>query len=208
MTEDGKMVQRLSEVFAEELCTEVTLGELEQIVELNANEDNDSICHSHDFCDANEVMHEAFLRVVGREPYSDDDLSETERADLVRFLTDPTWRGPLNTKAERDNVLWGEAWTKAKKADFYAPGSRTLRRLCLEAINGLHSRALIDGTENTDQIYDMLMNDGWHHETMLEVYPETHNLDGDDYGDALDGFDGEAIAIVEWLGRWNRGLIL
>lgn len=51
------------------------------------------ICASHDFCDANEVMAEAFLAVMGRDSLPDDDSGMTDA----------------------DCALWNEAWAIAKR---------------------------------------------------------------------------------------------
>lgn len=44
-----------------------------QVVSRNAEEQDSNICHSHDFCDANMAMAEAFEKVVGRECVANDD---------------------------------------------------------------------------------------------------------------------------------------
>lgn len=51
----------------------------------NAKETDPHICHSHDYCDANMAMAEAFKAITGREPDGDD-------AD------------------DADNILWSKAW--------------------------------------------------------------------------------------------------
>jgi hypothetical protein len=51
------------------------------------------VCHTHDFCDANMYMHEAFEKTFGREPDTNDDS---------------------------DLESWNDAWAIAKAADFFA----------------------------------------------------------------------------------------
>lgn len=59
----------------------------------NAKEQNKSICHSHDYCDANQVMLDAFLDAFGRE---------------------------VNLQADPDTELINAAWDIAK--DKYLTG--------------------------------------------------------------------------------------
>lgn len=46
--------------FSSQLRKELGLDQLQEIIELNAAEPDPSICHSHDFTDANVVMLEAW----------------------------------------------------------------------------------------------------------------------------------------------------
>jgi hypothetical protein len=48
----------LAKAFCEELSRNLTPEQLDEVNRLNA-EDSDNICHSHDFCDANQVMLDA-----------------------------------------------------------------------------------------------------------------------------------------------------
>ena len=50
------------------------------VVERNAAETNPSICHSHDFCDANQAMIDAFAIIHGREPNLTTDTDEINAA--------------------------------------------------------------------------------------------------------------------------------
>jgi hypothetical protein len=45
-----------------------------EMCERNAVQDNPGICHSHDFCDANMAMCEAFESVVGKTPDADNEI--------------------------------------------------------------------------------------------------------------------------------------
>lgn len=58
-----------------------------------------TICASHDFCDANMAMLEAFKQVTGRDP----DLAESDE----------------------DHRLWSEAWRLAKATHLTAPAKLT-----------------------------------------------------------------------------------
>lgn len=48
-------------------------ADYDRVIELNRAEPNPHVCHSHDFCDANEVMAEAFEDWTGSEPRPDSD---------------------------------------------------------------------------------------------------------------------------------------
>lgn len=52
----------LAKAFAEEMNDTLTTAEIDEVNRLNAAETNPNICHSHDFCDANEVMLAAMAR--------------------------------------------------------------------------------------------------------------------------------------------------
>ena len=48
--------------FCDELRATLTPEQMEQAAALNAAETHPNVCHSHDFCDANMVMHEVLVR--------------------------------------------------------------------------------------------------------------------------------------------------
>lgn len=89
---------------AKEFCAVLrqwlTPEQLAEAVARNAAETDPGICHSHDFCDANCAMHEAFVR-CGLDPHSTG-VPDTDH--------------PLQS-AECDE-LWDEAWTLAKARGF------------------------------------------------------------------------------------------
>lgn len=49
-------VEQLAREFSRQLWAEIGSTKMKQVIQLNANEKNPSVCHSHDFCDANMVM--------------------------------------------------------------------------------------------------------------------------------------------------------
>lgn len=74
------------------------LGEdFKEVVERNRTETDSGICHSHDFCDANMAMEEAFKKVVGREPFLSEDEGEAQEK-----------------RTEEDSAVWSAAWDIAK----------------------------------------------------------------------------------------------
>lgn len=75
--ERSEQVTAMAEAFARELSEWLSPEEWREVLARNGAERNDGICHSHDFCDANEVMFTAFAEVAGREPdVGDDDDAE------------------------------------------------------------------------------------------------------------------------------------
>lgn len=57
----------------------------------NTLETNPAICHSHDYCDANVTMAEAFETVMGR---------------------------PVDLQSDADGLLWSDAWEIARRNAF------------------------------------------------------------------------------------------
>ena len=71
--------------------------EIAEAVRCNTTEPvGSSICHSHDFCDANMAMHEAFCKFGLTPPIEQEDAT--------------TW--------EQSAALWNAAWDLAKAAGF------------------------------------------------------------------------------------------
>lgn len=82
----------------------LTLEQMQQIVSRNKETQltNPGVCATHDFCDANMAMNEAFEKVMGREfTFNSDEEPELEE------------------QAENDSNLFNEAWSIAKKNNFY-----------------------------------------------------------------------------------------
>jgi hypothetical protein len=59
----------------------------------------EDICYSHDYCDANMAMEEAFQRVLGRTAILDESATLKEREDTT--------------------AMWDAAWTLAKRRLFF-----------------------------------------------------------------------------------------
>lgn len=81
------LLGRLSFAFLLRLAGEIGMERLAEVFRRNAAEVNPSVCHSHDFCDANVLMADAFACVVGR------------RVDI---------------ESDEDASLWNGAWFLAK----------------------------------------------------------------------------------------------
>lgn len=92
---------RLARAFGEQVQETLTVSQFRQVIDGNkAEPENSGICHSHDFCDANVSMHDAFVATFGRNPL------DTPSAD--------------NIMSDADEKLWNDAWAIAKAADFFA----------------------------------------------------------------------------------------
>ena len=83
--------REIARLFCRNLRAELPAETIAQIVRLNAAESDSSICHSHDFCDANEPMAAAFESAMGRE---------------------------IELGSGSDCALWDSAWTIAKESGF------------------------------------------------------------------------------------------
>lgn len=87
----------LANAFVAVLRTWLTPEQMAQVKRRNALRDSDFVCHSHDFCDANMAMHEAFKQVVGRDP------------------TDYLEKNPEGSMDELDVAIWNAAWDYASR---------------------------------------------------------------------------------------------
>lgn len=87
----NKKIIDLANAFIKVVEYNLTAPQIEQVVKLNKTFDYISCCATHDFCDANELMAEAFKTVVGTEI----DLQNDVHLDL-----------------------WNNAWNIAKQAEF------------------------------------------------------------------------------------------
>ena len=65
--QDIKVVQsalQLAQAFSARLRTVLTADEMTEVIARNRTETSPNVCHSHDFCDANEVMLDALAEVL------------------------------------------------------------------------------------------------------------------------------------------------
>jgi len=87
-------VETLAREFGKALRSLVSAEDMQEIILRNRNESRSGICHSHDFCDANVVLHEVFLA------HGMDIADEGGR--------------------DRWGTLWVDAWNLAQLRDFRA----------------------------------------------------------------------------------------
>jgi hypothetical protein len=85
-------VRTLAQEFSASLRSLLTPEQMQSVILRNAAETDSNICHSHDFCDANVVMHEVFL-VHGMDPADEGGMDRWGR-------------------------LWDAAWNLAKDRGF------------------------------------------------------------------------------------------
>lgn len=84
--------------------------EIEEVIARNQNEANPSVCHSHDFTDANEIMAAAFLAVAGFPVFA------TAPGDGSGVTTqDGADGGGMSEECGR---AWDAAWNLAKADEF------------------------------------------------------------------------------------------
>jgi hypothetical protein len=89
----------LARAFADEVKESFSTAEFREMLDKNKSSHADKgICASHDYCDANMLMLDAWLKTFGREPAL---LHGCDHDD-------------------HDARLWGDAWAIAKAADFFA----------------------------------------------------------------------------------------
>jgi hypothetical protein len=87
----GGKIALLAREFSRLLVQSLGKETVKKINRLNKAEEDPNVCHSHDFCDANMVMHEA-----------------QENLKLN-----------LDLENQRDVNLWGDAWNFAVKNGFF-----------------------------------------------------------------------------------------
>ena len=84
--------QKIAIAFSREIRDCTTESQLAEINRRNASEEWG--CATHDFMDANEQMHAAFIRATGRDPLGEHGMTDS------------------------DIRLWNEAWEIARAARF------------------------------------------------------------------------------------------
>ena len=111
MLVDSDTVKRaivLGEAFCNVLSKWLTPEQIVEAAARNAQESDEIICHSHDFCDANMAMWEAWQQAFGSEP--------------LMVGTDGT--PEEQAEEEQQRSLWNMAWELAKVAKFNGGGVR------------------------------------------------------------------------------------
>lgn len=97
-------VRELAGKFSDLLVSELGRSTVEEVNKRNDQETDSGVCHSHDFCDANMVMHQVFLEVVGVDICDDEYVND-----------------------EKYTTLWNEAWSLASKEHFFLDTLRAVR---------------------------------------------------------------------------------
>jgi len=85
-------VETLALEFSQGLHAYMTPEQMKTVVERNRCEARSGICHSHDFCDANMILYEVFMK----------------------YGMNPADEGGM----DRHGDLWDQAWSLAKSREF------------------------------------------------------------------------------------------
>lgn len=93
---DIKLAIRIARQFSEGIQQALTVGEFRRMIDANKAEANEGVCHTHDYCDANDIMHVSFIQEAGYDPLGETGMNEA------------------------DTALWNAAWDIAKAAGFFA----------------------------------------------------------------------------------------
>jgi hypothetical protein len=95
--------ERIADAFANILSDWLTADQWAEMQARNVDY-SDGVCASHDFCDANMAMAEAFETVTGREPaFGFDTLADGSPVDPAAAI-----------QADVDCDAWNAAWVIAK----------------------------------------------------------------------------------------------
>lgn len=97
-------ISELAQRFCAILKAWLTPEELSESVKRNAIAaaiGDHSVCHSHDFCDANQAMLDAWEECFGKDEYP----------AVIRG-------GATEEEIDRDDQLWNRAWSLAKQSEF------------------------------------------------------------------------------------------
>ena len=100
-----QLANEFSRLLAEEIGPEDLNFGVRVLNRLDPRYANTNACASHDFCDANEVMSEAFKNLTGVEP------------DRTNPALDGKYMPGMSDEVGK---LWTEAWALAKKNEFKA----------------------------------------------------------------------------------------
>lgn len=87
-------IETLAKEFSQSLKSALSSEEMNDLVKKNKSETTPGICHSHDYCDANMVLHVVFMK------HGMDIADEGGR--------------------ERWGEVWDSAWNLAKSNDFWS----------------------------------------------------------------------------------------
>lgn len=94
--------EQLAKEFSTVLKSWLSAEEMKSVIEKNETPEYNGCCASHDYCDANMAIDEAFIKLMERDfVFYDDEKPETEKQN------------------EEDTALENNAWAIAKTNKFY-----------------------------------------------------------------------------------------
>jgi hypothetical protein len=85
-------IETIAKEFGKNLVECLDDHEMQSIIQLNTTTDYSDCCATHNYCDANMPMDEAFTKVVGRE---------------------------IDLQSQEDILIWNMAWKHARDNDFF-----------------------------------------------------------------------------------------
>lgn len=95
-------INKIAIEFANVLKEWLTPEQITEVIKVNSIPENKTCCATHDFCDSNMAMDEAFTKVMGREfVFYNDELPESEKQNGI------------------DTNAFNTAWDIAKGNNFY-----------------------------------------------------------------------------------------
>lgn len=115
----------IAETFAGNLREILSAEEWAEMRDLNAEHQDDGVCASHDYCDANMPMADAFEEVIGREPFGEPEGIDSERG-------------------QADANLWSRAWNIAKERHLTDPKEARLARFRMGKATADDARILLE----------------------------------------------------------------
>lgn len=131
-------IELIADKFSELLLAEIGADNLRLVNKRNTTQEYAGACASHDFCDANIVMDEAFRTVKG--------ITIDENSDEYFEVM----------QEDANMVLWEKAWNKAKEKGFNLPADSTTLDKAVKALKEAGCRAEADRAEESESVQDII----------------------------------------------------
>ena len=125
MTNISGLTETVSEEFAATIREWLTDEELAEVIRLNSEEEITGICHTHDFCDPNQLMFEIIDGLLAKQ-YEQKVIEQgglsDDQAEYTALFT--AWEKERNQKIQNPETtplitLRNDAWAMAKLNKFY-----------------------------------------------------------------------------------------
>ena len=168
-------LEELARAFSTALQKDLGLEKVEAIVNANElknminKEGDERFCHSHDHCDANMVMLEAFQKIQGRPPFF---LMETD--------------GIKQELRDQDQKMIDEAWTMASVNSFYLP-FKMANQIIEESEVYLFGHITDYGFDMLADIRKKMIGADMNKETTVRALKKDHDMT-----------EAKAIVLVDW----------
>jgi hypothetical protein len=128
MTDILGLTETVAKEFSSTIRECLTDDELAEVIRLNSEEEITGICHTHDFCDPNQLMYEIIDKHLAKQyeqkVIEKGGLPDDEAEYTALFMA---WEKEGNQKIQTPETtplmtLWNGAWTIAKSNKFYREG--------------------------------------------------------------------------------------